>query len=471
MSERKHDPGRRAFLRNAALGGAAVTVGGHGTRALARIDAPHPSETFKGGSEVYGFCDMCYWRCGLKIRSRDGRAVKIDGNPDHPNNRGVVCGKGNAGLMVAYDPDRLKFPMRRAGERGENKWQQIGWDEALDEVAHNLSEIKNKYGPQSLVMIGHGTWEKPYHRLAHALGTPNTTSPVFGLCCGPRGVANMMVTGRNLTGNETIDLEHTQYFLMLGRNVTESLHNGETLAWIDGVANGAKVVYADPRYTITASKADEYLAIRPLTDHAFLLAVLNVVINEELYDKSFVAEYTTGLDELRQRLQPYTPQWQAPITDIPAESVQRIAREMAAKAPAVFVYAPRRLTRSRNDLGTGLCITLLNTLFGVWDRTGGIFTPQKFNLPEIDLPPFEHGHAQRPERGGDFDFSNPNAFDEHGQARRADGAGVMGRWPIANEQFGHAVGGNANLVLMHAILGIVWMLVIGVSVVVKEDVA
>jgi thiosulfate reductase/polysulfide reductase chain A len=434
------DPSRRAFL-GASVAGSALTIAGMPSQTLARINAPHKPEELKPTTEVFGFCDMCYWRCGLKVRSRDGRAVKIDGNPEHPNNWGVVCGKGNAGLMVAYAPNRLKYPMKRVGKRGENQWKRISWDEALDTTAKELLKVKKKYGPQALALIGHGSWEKPYHRLAHAFGTPNTTSPVFGLCCGPRGLSNMMIMGRNLTGNETIDLENCKYFLMMGRNVTESLHNGETLGWVNGFANGAKVVYFDPRYSITASKAHEYYAIRPLTDHAFLLAMINVVINEELYDKQFVAEYTLGFDELKQRVQKYTPEWAAPITEVPAEAIRRIAREMAEKAPSVFVYAPRRLTRSSNDFGTGMTITILNTLFGVWGHKGGVFTPQSYSVPEPDLPEFKHATAHRLDSGGDFNYEQPNVpiehiKDEHGKFHRADGAGVMGRWPIANPQYG-----------------------------------
>ncbi|EIJ36004.1 molybdopterin-containing oxidoreductase family protein [Thiothrix nivea] len=438
MSKPDHSGGlsRRGFLKSMA-GVTALSATALATEAHARINTPHDAEVLKDFEEHWGFCDMCYWRCGLKVRSRDGKAFKIDGNPEHPLNRGVVCGKGNSGIQVAFAPNRLKQPMERVGARGENNWRPMPWDEALDKVAHELNKVKEKYGPQALVMIGHGTWEKPYHRLAHAFGTPNTTSPVFGLCCGPRGVSNMVIAGKNLTGNETIDLENCKYFLMMGRNVTESLHNGETLGWIDGVANGAKVVYADPRYTITASKADEWLSIRPLTDHAFLLALIHVVIKGGLYDKKFVEEYVTGLDELAARVEKYTPEWQEPITSIPAETVRRIALEMAQKAPAVFVYSPRRLTRSSNDLGTGMSIAILNSLFGVWDRKGGIFTPQTIKVPEIDLPEFPHAHVSREEGHGDFDFShNPFAVSEEGKIQRADGAGVPGRWPLANPQYG-----------------------------------
>lgn len=426
---------RRSFLKGSALAGA-----GAGAVALAQpaqavgISAPHKPEVLQDYTEHWGFCDMCYWRCGLKVRSRDGKAFKIDGNPDHPNNWGVVCAKGNAGIAQVFDPDRLQYPQLRVGERGENKWARISWEEAYERIAENFNRIRAEHGAQALVLIGHGTWEKPYHRLMHALGTPNTTSPVFGLCCGPRGLANKLVTGKNLTGNETYDLENCQYFLMMGRNVTESLHNGETLGWVNGKANGAKSVYVDPRYTITASKSEEWLPIRPLTDQAFLLAMINVVVNEELYDKAFVAEYTVGLPELKARVARYTPEWQAPITDISPDTVRRIAREMAAKAPRVIVYSPRRNTRTQNDLGMGLAISILNSLFGIWDRKGGVFTPQNFAVPEPDLPPFPHALKPRPE-GADFDFSGGDEV-HHERVERADGAGVPGRFPVGNTDYG-----------------------------------
>lgn len=435
-SDQSSKASRRAFLKS-MMGTAVVSSAVVSLDAQARIHAPHELETLKDYEEHWGFCDMCYWRCGLKVRTRDGKAFKIDGNPEHPYNKGVVCGKGNAGIQVAFAPNRLKQPQERVGERGANQWRPIPWDEALDKVAHELNKVKEKYGAQALVMIGHGTWEKPYHRLAHAFGTPNTTSPVYGLCCGPRAVGSMFVTGRNCTGNETIDRENCKYFLMMGRNITESLHNGETLGWLDGVANGAKVVYVDPRYTITASKADEWLGIRPLTDHAFLLAIIHVMLKEELYDKPFVAEYVVGLEELRARVANYTPEWQEAITTIPAATVYRVTREMAAAAPAVHVYSPRRLTRTSNDFGISWSMSLINTLFGTWDRKGGMFTPQTFKIPEIELPEFPHAHVARDETHGDFNFNHtPFSVDTEGKILRADGAGVPGRWPIASPEYG-----------------------------------
>lgn len=427
---------RRSFLKGGTLAGAGAAALTAPEAQAVGVSAPHRAEKLKDYTEHWSYCDMCYWRCGLKVRSRDGKAFKIDGNPKHPNNWGVVCAKGNAGIAQVFDPDRLKYPMLRTGERGENKWARIPWEEAYDRIAEGFLKVRDKYGPEALVLIGHGTWEKPYHRLMHALGTHNTTSPVYGLCCGPRGMSNKLVIGRNLTGNETYDSENCKYFLMMGRNVTESIHNGETLGWVSGKANGAKSVYVDPRYTITASKSEEWLPIRPLTDHAFLLAMINVVIKEELYDKAFIGEYAVGFDELKARTAKYTPEWQAPITDIPADAVRRIAREMAEKAPAVLVYAPRRNTRTTNDLGMGLSVSILNSLFGVWDRKGGVYSPQVFHVPEPDLPPFPQTLQGRPEGGGDFDFSKDAREGRHGEVERADGAGVPGRWPIANTDYG-----------------------------------
>ena len=420
-SKQAFNPGRRAFLTGSAAG-AGLAVAGVPTRALGRIQAPHQLEKLKPTTETYGFCDMCFWRCGIKVRSRDGRVVKIDGNPEHPHNYGIVCAKGNAGPMWAYDPDRLKYPMRRVGKRGEGKWERISWDEALDEVAAGLARVKEQHGPQALTVIGHGTWMKPYTRLGRAFGSPNICSPAFGFCCGPRLVANDLVAGRTLTGNETLDLENCRYFLMLGRNITEALHNGEVRGWMDAVAKGAKSVYVDPRFNITASKSQEWLPIRPLSDHALLLALIHVVIEEQLYDQAFVAEYTTGLDELRQRVQSCTPEWAEGETEIPADTIRRIAREMAEAAPRALVYSPRRVTRTTNQLGTLLAIAQLNALLGVWDRYGGIFTPQTFDIPEPDLPPYEYPRADNlPEEW----------VDEEGRPLRADGAGVDGAFPLA----------------------------------------
>lgn len=414
------NPGRRAFLSGSAAG-VGLTVAGVPTRALGRIEVPHQVESLQATTETYGFCDMCFWRCGIKVRSRDGRVVKIDGNPEHPHNYGIVCAKGNAGPMWAYDPDRLKYPMRRVGKRGEGKWERISWDEALDEVAEGLSRVRERYGAHALTVIGHGTWMKPYTRLGEAFGTPNTCSPAFGLCCGPRLITNDLVAGRNLSGNETVDLKNCRYLLMLGRNITEALHNGEVRGWMEAMADGAKSVYVDPRYTVTASKSQEWLPIRPLTDHALVLALIHVVIEEGLYDRAFVEEYAIGLDELRQRVRGYTPEWAEDETEIPATTIRRIAREMAEAAPRVLVYSARRVTRTDNQLGMGVAIAQLNALFGVWDRYGGIYTPQTFDIPEPDLPPFEFPKADLP----------PECLDEEGRALRADGAGVAGRYPLA----------------------------------------
>ncbi|WP_421621732.1 molybdopterin-containing oxidoreductase family protein [Alkalilimnicola ehrlichii] len=420
------NPGRRAFLSGSAAG-VGLSVAGVPTRALSRIEVPHQVESLKATTETYGFCDMCFWRCGIKVRSRDGRAVKIDGNPEHPQNYGIVCAKGNSGLMVAYDPDRLKYPMRRVGKRGEGRWERISWEEALDEVADGLARVRERHGAHALAMMGHGTWVTPYQRLVSALGTPNLGNPTFGICCGPRLLTNDLVAGRNLSGNETLDLENCRYFLMLGRNITESLHNGETRGWMDALAEGAKSVYVDPRYTITASKSEEWLPIRPLTDHALLLALIHVVIEEQLYDRAFVEQYTIGLDELRDRVREYTPEWAESETEIPASTIRRIAREMAEAAPRVLVYSPRRVTRTTNQLGTGIAIAQLNTLFGIWDRKGGAYSPQSFDIPGPDLPPFERPKA--PELP-------PEWRDAEGRALRLDGAGEQGRFPLAHPEKG-----------------------------------
>ncbi|WP_242464206.1 molybdopterin-containing oxidoreductase family protein [Halorhodospira halophila] len=365
---------------------------------------------------VFSWCNLCPWRCGVIVRRDDnGRIARLEGNPDHPQNEGLLCSRGHAGVMDVYNQDRIKQPLLRDGPRGSDRWRPVSWDEALDLIGERLRAVRDEHGPQGISVLAHSYWKKPYHRLAQALGTPNFIDSVWAMCLGPRMLSYELVAGRPLTGIETLDVRRTRYFLIFGRNLAESFLNGEVRDWMRALADGAKSVYVDPRHTITADRSHEWLPIRPLTDHALVLALIHTVIEEELYDSAFVEDYCTGLDELRERVAGYTPEWAAEETDIDAADIRRIAREMAEAAPAVLAYAPRRMARTRNDVGLGVAIAVLNSLFGVWDRHGGIFRPQRLEIPEPDLPEFPESAAEP-----------------------IDGTGVPDRYPLANPQFGLA---------------------------------
>ncbi|MEW6481710.1 MAG: molybdopterin-dependent oxidoreductase [bacterium] len=222
---------------------------------------------------VYSICEYCAWRCGTRIKVADGLVKKIEGNPDHPFNYGKICAKGNAIIKQVYDPDRLKYPLIRAGSRGENKWKRASWDEALDYSAQKLLEIKKKYGPEAVLFTySHMLTGGLYHNLAYGFGSPNLITNL-SLCAISRIIAEKVTYGTPLFLHPGLDIKNCKYIIILGHNILESLENIHTQWLIEALSNGAKMVYVDPRFTVTSSKARRWLPIKAGTDLALLLSL------------------------------------------------------------------------------------------------------------------------------------------------------------------------------------------------------
>ena len=286
---------RRDFLKLGGSAIGAVALGefippmvAHAARENGQLDA-------NGDGYIASMCEMCVWRCGLLAKVKDGRVVKLEGNPDHPHSKGKLCPRGQAGLMNTYDPDRVLTPLVRVGNRGEGKFRKASWDEALDLVAKNMLDIKQKYGPEAMVFSSTHNLSQPlFENLLQAFGSPNYGTQ-RSLCFNAMIVSNLMTYGM-----EEPDRDYSQlkYIILTGRNLAEAISNSETNDLSHAVDRGVKLVYLDPRFTKTAAKAAEWLPIRPGTDLAFHLALLNVIIGEELYNQSFVSQYTLGFDEV-----------------------------------------------------------------------------------------------------------------------------------------------------------------------------
>ena len=336
-----------SMTRRTFVGVAGATVAGTALAAtalspLAELAMPQVALAESGASEdtgapsvqfdreVYTLCEGCVWRCGVRAKVRGDKLVKLDGNPFHPHSNGMLCPRGQAGIATAYDPNRLLTPLIRKGKRGEGVWQSVSWNDALDYVAQRMLEIKDKYGAEAMVFsTTHNLLQPVFENLMKAYGSPNYGTQ-RSLCFNAMIVANLMTYGMEEPGR---DYSQLKYLILTGRNLTEAISTSETTAFMDALARGVKVVYLDPRFTKTASKATEWLPIRQGTDLAFHLALLNVIIGEKLYNAKFVADYTVGFDELAAQVAGYTPEWAAPLTDLPAETIRRIAREFAAAAP------------------------------------------------------------------------------------------------------------------------------------------
>ena len=332
----------------------------HKPREAGTIDAD-------GNGFIHSMCEMCVWRCGLIAKVKDGRVVKLDGNPEHPHSRGNLCPRGQSGLMNTYDPDRVLTPLIRVGKRGEGIFRQASWDEALDIVAKNMLKIKEKYGPEAMVFSSTHNLSQPlFENLLYAFGSPNYGTQ-RSLCFNAMIVSNLMTYGMEEPAR--IYDEKLKYILLTGRNLLEAISTSETSDLSHAIDRGAKVVYLDPRFTKTAAKATEWLPIKPGMDLAFHLALLNIIIGEKLYNSSFVAKNTIGFDELKKEVARYTPEWAAPLTGIPAETIKRIAHEFAAAAPHALAHNGWRTSNFVNSFHTQRAIGILNALIGNWDVT------------------------------------------------------------------------------------------------------
>ncbi len=379
---------RRDFLK---LGGAAA-----GALAAARWISPPAAQAAgernldpNGDGYIPTMCEMCVWRCGVLAKVEGGRVVKLEGNPEHPHSKGRLCARGQSGLMNTYDPDRILYPMVRVGQRGEGKFRQASWDEALDIVAENMLDIKNQYGPEAMVFSStHNLSQVQFENLLNGFGSPNYGTQ-RSLCFNAMIVANLMTYGMEEPAR---DYSQVKYILLTGRNLMEAISTSETSDLVDAIASGAKVVYLDPRFTKTASKATEWCPIRPGTDLAFHLALINIIIQEKRYNADFVAQYTTGFDQLAASIQPYTPEWAAPLTGIDADVITRIAREFSEAAPYALAHNGWRTSNFINSFPTQRAITILNALVGNWgvtlfptagESSGGLGKPPQPPYPRV----------------------------------------------------------------------------------------
>jgi len=339
--------------------------------AQAAREAGHLNEN--GDGYVPSMCEMCVWRCGLVAKVKEGRVVKLEGNPDHPHSRGNLCPRGQSGLINTYDPNRVLTPLIRVGKRGEGKFRKASWEEALDLVASKMQGIKDTYGPEAMVFSStHNLSQVQFENLLYAYGSPNYGTQ-RSLCF------NAMITAFLLTyGVEepSRNYENVEYILMIGRNMMEAISTSETSELSHAIDRGAKLVYLDPRYTKTAAKATEWIPIRPGTDSAFLLAMINVITKDELADCKFVKKYVVGCDDIQEEMSKYTPEWAEKITGVPAETIERIAREYASAKHNAMAHPGWRTSNFVNSFQTERAIATLNALSGNVLRPGGCLSTE-----------------------------------------------------------------------------------------------
>ena len=325
----------------------------------------------EASSSVYSICGMCAVRCPIKVEVKDGEVRWIEGNPHVPDIRGSLCAKGSAGIVFESDTERPQSPMVRVGPRGSGEWKNVSWDEALDYVGDKLKNIIGNYGGKAVALADRaGPFTDLTKSFMKALGSPNyfdhddTCAKNVNMAC-----ESVLGYGR---GDISYDFANCRHIVLYGRNVFESLQVNEVNNILDALDAGAKLTYIDIRATVTASKADKFLMIRPGTDYALNLALIHVILNEKLYDVDFVGKWVTGLPELRNFVAAYTPEWAEKETGIPAFEIANLARVVSQERPKVIFHGGWMLARYTDSFYSSRSIYILNALMGNIEAKGGL---------------------------------------------------------------------------------------------------
>ncbi len=321
---------------------------------------------------VYTICGMCTVRCPIAVEVENGEVVWISGNPHDKTMGQGLCAKGIAGRSLLKDTERPLAPMIRQGERGEGKWRIVSWEEALDYVAQRLKTVIDEYGAKAVLYSDRGG---PFGELRKAflkaLGTPNYCNHDV-TCAVSVNHAALSLFGFGRKGLN-YDYRNAKHIVLYGRNMLESLRVKTAKALIEALDNGAKLTYIDPRYCVTASKATRWWKIRPGTDYALNLALIHIIIRENLYDQKFVQNWVKDWEKLAAFVEQYTPDWAEKETGIPADEVVRFCFEVAEDAPHVIFHPGWMRARYRQAFYEARTTYLLNVLFGALEVPGGLF--------------------------------------------------------------------------------------------------
>jgi thiosulfate reductase / polysulfide reductase chain A len=392
---------RRSFLKASGVTGITLLAAGmvkNDAKLFENPQTPETNDTEGVVSEkwINTSCLNCPARCGTSVRVVNGKAVRITGNKLSQVSEGEICPRGHIGLQVLYDTARINSPKKRTnpekGRQNDPGWVDISWDEALTEISERLQNIRNAGSPEQVAVfkgLNTRSDEDLISRFTQAYGTPNLISGDT-LENEAERVGRWFADGNY--SHIAYDLEKTNYILAFGASIVESERPLARNLRMWGKmrrerALRAKVIVIDPRYSVTAAKADRWIPIKPGTDGALAMAIANVIIDEGLYDKEFINSHSSGFDSFTAAIAKYTPEKAAGETGINTETIIQIAREFASTKPAI-AWVGRGAAGWPEGSMTCYAIYCLNALVGSINVPGGIIfqeDPEYREMPEVDL--------------------------------------------------------------------------------------
>jgi len=378
-----------------------------------------------------GVCLQCPSGCGLRIRSVMRWPVKLEGIKDYPMNKGRLCPKGQSGLQVLYDPDRIRHPLKRKGKRGEGNWEKISWDEAIHLVTQRLKALRQEGKSHHLMVLGgryRGHMAELMARFMEAYGSPNHLG---NPARGSEGILKGHLFTMGVRDFLAIHWEEVNYVLSFGASLLEASRPSLRNLWGYGFLRRGrpgirgKMVQVEPRFSVTASKADQWIPIQPGTDGALALGIAHWIIREKKYDRQFVDRYTFGFEDWKDSdgkthmgfktlvLREYSPKQVSSLTGVPEENIIQIAKEFSSHQPSIAITG-RGVGMQTNGTYAQMAVDSLNALIGSIDSQGGLLLQRK--------PPFQKWPAIQKDEIAEKSLSQ----------YRMDGAGSI-PFPFAEE--------------------------------------
>ncbi|OGS90359.1 MAG: thiosulfate reductase [Gallionellales bacterium GWA2_60_18] len=368
---------RRTFLK-ASAGATAAAVAAPKVLSAMEVELGGKDFSPETGAERQAIpltCHVCNIQDGAIAFVENGRIVKLEGNPEHVSTRGRLCAKGNSGMWYTYNPDRIMYPLKRVGARGEGKWKRITWDEALAEVAQKVSAAIAVDPATVMLKFGRDRTGGAMGRFMKTLGSANSINHT-SVCESSKKIGMEPTWGPDI---ETPDFENTKYILNFGSNILEAayFHNPYSQRITEGRAEGnAKLVTFDTRLSNSAGRSDEWIPVLPGTDGAVALAMTAVILREDLQDTDFIDNWcNVSTSELKEYYKQFTPEWASGLSGVPVETIERLAREFAGVKPATtYTYRgpAKHLYGSYNERST----MMLSIVTGNIEKRGGYCLPR-----------------------------------------------------------------------------------------------
>lgn len=340
----------------------------------------HGKNTKQAETAIPTFCAMCgpSAGCGIWAYVKDGRFIHVEGMKESPLNKGRNCAKAHAAPQWVYSPRRLKHPLIRTGRKGEGTFEKVTWDQALDKIAETLKEQKDQYGPESLAVLSPArrSYSDYSYRFLMAHGSPNYGHS--GICAMQNAFSYAYTLG---IPRPAADYRNSELIIIWGKQpIYSGSSKGGTRSLIEAKERAAKIIAIKPSMEPDAALADVWVPIRPGTDAALALGMLNIVINANLCDKDFVQRYCHGFAELKDHVQQFTPQWAENITGVPADQIIDVAK-MYATTLAAAIDIGNGLEHAASASDAVRAIASLIAITGHFDRPGGNIVPTGSTMP------------------------------------------------------------------------------------------